>query len=291
VGTTDEEGNVTFPGLVTSASGEYDVVVTASNCIPFQGVLVSQPGSSGGILLDAEVYSCSSEVEIRLADADLMGLETYDVSVYTSGGDNETVTLSQTEMGTGFFVGTIFTASAAVAPVDGTLRVADGEMISAEYYDEDDGTGNPALAEDTAVVDCQPPVFGGLNTAALDNGCVELQWDVASDLHGPVTYNVYRNQTPGSPIGSFIGSTWGRSYRDCDCEPGRTYCYVVRAEDAVGNEDSNGVIRSVTLAVKPPPGVPTLSRWGIISMTVLFGILLFWTVKRRRLAPVRKRQE
>jgi len=291
VGTTDEEGNVTFPGLVTSTLGEYDVVVTASNCIPFQGVLVSQPGSSGGILLDAEVYSCSSEVEIKVADADLMGMGTHDVSVHTTGGDNETVTLIETPAGTGMFVGTISTAYAAVVPGDGTLQVADGETISAEYYDEDDGTGNSVLVEDTAAVDCEPPVFGGLNTATLDNGCVELQWDVASDPHGPITYNIYRDQDSGPPIGSFIGSTWALSYRDCDCEPGQTCYYVVHAQDAVGNQDSNVVERSVTLPVEPPPGVPTVSQWGIIGMAILFGVLLLWTVRRRRLAGVSKRQE
>ncbi|MGB6874065.1 MAG: IPTL-CTERM sorting domain-containing protein [Dehalococcoidia bacterium] len=291
VGTTDEEGNVTFPGLVTSTLGEYDVVATASNCIPFQGTFVSQARSSGGIILDAEAYSCSSEVEIRLADADLAGVETYDVLVYTSGGDNETVTLSQTEMGTGMFVGTIFTASAAVVPGDGTLQVSDGDTILAEYYDEDDGTGNSALVQDTAAVDCQPPVFGALNSATLDNGCVELQWDAASDPHGLITYNIYRDQAPGPPIGSLIGSTWALSYRDCDCEPGQTYYYVVRAQDTVGNEDSNVVERSVTLGIERPPGVPTLSQWGVIGMTILFGALLVWTVRRRRLASVSKRQE
>jgi hypothetical protein len=290
VGTTDEEGNVTFPGFLTSTLGEYDVVVTASNCIPFQGVLVSQAGSSGGILLDAEVYSCSSLIEIRLADADLMGLGTEDVSVHTTGGDEETVTLSETPAGTGMFVGTISTASAAVVPGDGTLQVSHGETISAEYYDQDDGTGNPVLVQDTAVVDCQPPVFEGLKSATLDDGCVELQWDVAFDPHGPITYNIYRDEGPGHPIGSLIGSTWGLSYRDCDCELGQTYYYVVRAEDAVGNEDSNGVERSVTLAVKPPPAVPTTSRWGVTGMIILFGALLVWTVRRRGLVSVSNKQ-
>ena len=290
VGKTDEEGNVTFPGLITSALGEYDVVVTASNCIPFQGTFVSQTGSSGGILLDAGVYSCSSEIEIKVADADLMGVETYDVSVYTTGGEEETVTLRQTEMGTGLFIGVIRTSHAGMQRGDGTLQVSDGETISAEYYDEDDGTRNSVLVQDTAVVDCQPPDFGGLNSATLDNGCVELQWDAASDPHGLITYNIYRDQTPGPPIGSVIGSTWALSYRDCDCESGQTYYYVVRAQDAVGNEDGNVVERSVALGVERPPAVPAISQWGMIGMTILFGALFVWTVRKRWLVSVSKRQ-
>jgi hypothetical protein len=243
-GTPDEEGNLTFPDLITSTLGEYEVVVTAPNCIPVQETFESQAGPSGGILLDAVVYSCSSEIEIKVADAHLTGLGTQDVSVSASGEDEETVTLIET--GTGMFVGTISTASGEVVQHDGTLQVSDSETISADYYDQADITGNPASAQDTAVIDSQPPVFGGLKSATVANCCVELQWDAASDLHGPITYNIFRHQTPGPPIGNLIANTWALFYADYDIEPGRTYYYVVRAQDGVGNEDGNIIEKGYT---------------------------------------------
>jgi len=248
VGRTDEEGNVTFPDFITSTLGDYDVVVTAPNCIPFQGTFKSLPGPSGGILLDAGVYSCSSEIEIKAADSDVMGAGMKEVDLHTSEGDEESLILRETSMETGMFVGTIRTDYARVVPGDGILQVRDEEVIWAEYHDDDDDSGNDVWVQDTAVVDCQPPVFDGLKSATADSGLANLEWDAASDRHGLITYNIYRDQTPGPSIGNLIGSTWAVSYPDYDIDPDQTYYYVVRAEDAVGNEDSNTIEQVIMAA-------------------------------------------
>ncbi|MDY6837595.1 MAG: C25 family cysteine peptidase [Thermodesulfobacteriota bacterium] len=231
MGKTDEEGYVTFPGLVTSTLGEYDVVVTASNTIPYAGTFESQAGP-GGILLDAEVYPCPSEIGIKVAHADWAGLGPIAQVVETSGGDEETVTLIEAPAGLGMFVGTIPADSGVALPGDGILQVSDGETILVAYGGQ----------EDTALVDCQPPAFDGLVAATRNNrrGCVELEWNAAYDDYGPVTYNIYRYDA-GSSIGILIGSTWALSFPDCDIDPGGMYRYLVRAQDASGNEDNNTV--------------------------------------------------
>ena len=63
-----------------------------------------------------------------------------------------------------------------------------------------------------------------------------------------MAYNIYRDQTPGPSIGNLIGSTWAVSYPDYDIDPDQTYYYVVRAEDAVGNEDSNTIEQVIMAA-------------------------------------------
>jgi len=227
------------------------VVVTAPQAVPFQGTFESQAGPAGGILLDAEVYACSAEVGIKVADSHLTDTETLDIGVTTSGEDRETVTLLETPAGTGVFVGGIAAASGAVETGDGTLQMTDGVTITVQYNDEDDGADNTAVVQDTAVVDCQPPVFDGLVTAEADRDSAQLEWAVAADSRGWAIYNVYRDQTSGGGIGSLIGTTSALSFADYGCDPGQTCHYIVRSQDAVGNEDENTVELSATI---PIPG-------------------------------------
>ncbi len=239
VGTTDVNGDVTFPDLVTTDLGTYEVVVTASNSVPYTGTFESLAGPAGGIRMDAELYSCPSTVEVEVADADLMGLGRLEIPLSTESGDVETISLWEMGAETGMFIGTIPAFVALVVPYDGILQVNDGDTIMAGYQDENDGTGSRVWVEDTALIDCQAPMFDGLISTTPDRESVELQWGAASEDNSVVIYNIYRGQTPGGSIGSLIGTTWALSFRDYDAEPGQPYYYVVRAQDAVGNEDSN----------------------------------------------------
>jgi hypothetical protein len=245
VARTDGEGNAVFPDLVTGALGEYDVVVTAPNHVPFQGAFESLPGPAGGIAFESRVYSCSSEVRIKVADEHLLAVEGLEVVAYTSGGDEEVVALRDSGRGRGLLVGAMRTEFGSAVAGDGRLQVQDGETILAEYHDRDDGTDRPAWVQDTAIVDCQPPDFPGLSSAVWDSGRVLLEWEAASAERGIASYTVYRDQAAGGSTGRPIASTWALSYPDYEVQPGQTYCYVVRAQDAVGNEDSNEVAHCV----------------------------------------------
>ncbi len=242
VGKTDEEGRVTFSGLVTGSLGEYDVVVTATDTTTYEGAFESVAGP-GGILLDAEIYGCPSDVGIKLADADLAGVGSV-YQVVETGIDVETVELTETSPVSGVFAGSILaTFSPDVHGGDGILQVTDGATISVVYADQGD----------TALVDCDPPAFEGLAMAQRnrERGCVELEWVGAYDDHGPILYNIYRYGA-GSDTGILIGTTWSESYTDFDAAPGQTYRYVVRAQDAAGNEAEN----SVEVTVKGCPLAP-----------------------------------
>lgn len=251
VATTDEFGDATFPDLVTTDLGTYDIVVTAPNSIPYEGTFTSLPGSAGGLRMDAELYGCSSGIRIRLADADLAGNRTMDVVARTEGGDEETITLEAPDVGTGFFVGDIDTDSGRVNPGDGAVQVADGDTILVEYLDEDNGADAAVYVQHTARIDCEPPVFDGATSAEADRSSIELQWQAGADDLSATRYNVYRDATPGGSIGTLIATTWSHTYRDYTAVPGHLYHYVVRAIDTVGNEDTNTVEASARV---PIPG-------------------------------------
>lgn len=235
---TDEEGMAVFTDLKTSTAGVYDLTVSAANHIPVTTTIEVLPGPAGGIGLDAEVYPCESEITIFGADSDLSGAGGMPVVLTTSAGDSESLVLEETEMA-GFFSGQLETGSGRENPGDMILQVNDGDIITALYEDEDDGSRVSALVEDSAEVDCQAPLFDGLEGITRDGCYAILKWNPADEHHGLVYYNVYRDKSPGPPIGEKIGSTWALSTSDYICSSGQTYYYVVRAEDAVGNEDGN----------------------------------------------------
>jgi hypothetical protein len=267
-GITDAEGNVTFPDFVAMTSGTYDVVVSAPDSPPFQGTFTSEPGTSGGILLDAKVYRCGSEVEIRVADTDVgwfapidvsneivfppdnANVRTLAVAVTTSGGDEETVLLQETGEGSGTFVGGIATELQDVVMEDGMLQVVDKESLFAGYSDVT-GSDEFQWIETTALIDCNAPGFDGVQSASYLRGRVVLEWEPASDPHGPITYKIYRSESAEVSTFALLGTSWALSYPDYDCVPGKTYYYMVRAQDAAGNEDDNFITKSVVVDELP----------------------------------------
>ncbi|MDY6988246.1 MAG: C25 family cysteine peptidase [Thermodesulfobacteriota bacterium] len=236
VGKTDEEGNVTFPGLVASSLGDYEVVVTAYNTVTYEGTFQSETGP-GAVLLDREIYGCPSEIQIKVADSALVDQDVLEQEITAEGGDKEWARLEATPPGSGFFVGTIAAVSTPpLVQYDGTLQVSNGQTIHVAYEEQ----------EDQATMDCDPPGFEGLVFAGRNpqRRCVELEWAEAYDSHGPILYNIYRYRG-GSDAGELIGTTWSASYTDFDAAPGLTYHYLVRAQDTAGNEDDNEVQHEV----------------------------------------------
>lgn len=105
----------------------------------------------------------------------------------------------------------------------------------------------------TTPVDSTPPLFSGVVVAMDDEtgGAVKLYWADAtdpdliecnSDPSLPITYNVYFSTTSGGQ--NFLvpsASTQDSTVTISGLQNGTTYHFVVRARDAVGNEESNAV--------------------------------------------------
>lgn len=203
---------------------------------------VSNP--NGIISLDDEGYSCSAVIGIILRDSDLTDTGYYDVVLAADGGDMETVTLTEEE-GSGNFFSDIITDEGTPNPNDGVLQVASEDIITVTYVDADDGRGGTNITKEyAAYIDCVPPDFDGLASAAAGNGYAGLVWNAATDPHDPIKYNIYRDQTEGEPVGTLISTTCESGYRDYSVEPGETYYYVVRSMDGLENEDDNTIEHS-----------------------------------------------
>jgi len=107
----------------------------------------------------------------------------------------------------------------------------------------DDDTDDDA---DDDTDDDQPPDFDGLQSATPDaNGNIILSWNAATDTSTPITYNIYMATESGAQdFGNPLASTEDLNYTVPGLEICVEYFFVVRAEDAVGNEDGNTAEKS-----------------------------------------------
>ena len=115
------------------------------------------------------------------------------------------------------------------------------------WYIDDIFIGNPAD------LDREPPEFQGINGIRNmgDGTSLRLSWSPASDESAPILYYIYRSTSPGAENFSYpIGSTNTTYFIDTGLETGRTYYYVVRAEDSRGNMDDNTVEMSAVPKVQ-----------------------------------------
>lgn len=95
----------------------------------------------GTITFDNSTYDSGDLITITVTDGDLLGAGSVDVTVTSTGGDQETVTL--TEVGYGTFTGTLASSPGTLVVGDGVLQVVFGETITAAYADADTGEGQP----------------------------------------------------------------------------------------------------------------------------------------------------
>ncbi len=152
-------------GDVSSGPQDFSVVASGAQNIT----------SKGTIDLDEQAYALEDVATVTVGDLDLNLLpgvaETVIVTVdSTTEPGGESVTLTEIGPDTSTFVGTL-TLSATNGV--GILQVSDGDTVTATYNDADDGTGNPAVVTDTAIVDYDPP--------APPTG-LTVQWDGINDV-------------------------------------------------------------------------------------------------------------
>ena len=248
----------------TFGRGRIDVVAALTW---LTGQMVNHDGK---VQIDAQAYNCDATINIKVMDIDLTA-NTQNVTIKSDTETaTETVVLNKTDKA-GIYDGSIVTTGDAPAHGDNKISVADGDTITVTYIDADDGNGGHNVVKTaTAVADCAAPTFAGLNSATPGDYQVTLAWDAATDAHA-IHYNVYRADTPGGfDFGTPLTNVTDTSYLDTDVVNGNTYYYVVRAEDALGNEDGNTVVKDATPVgpirlFKETFDDKNISQWTIVN--------------------------
>ena len=164
----------------------------------------------------------------------------------------------------------LYSGSSKVAGIkadNGTSRVVN---IACMYFEGGDTSANKATIMDRTIKwlilppDLTPPTFDGILFVndTIYTGTLNLSWDPASDPSTPITYNIYGSTTPGGQnFATPTYTTKNTKYKVSGLTNGQTYYYVVRAEDYLGNEDTNTVEKSAT----PTGTVAATQKYAVIA--------------------------
>ncbi|MBN2180621.1 MAG: S8 family serine peptidase [Sedimentisphaerales bacterium] len=114
--------------------------------------------SKGYVNFDQDYYTYTSKVGILLADRDLKGKGSQEVTVATKGGDSEEVVLTETSAAFGVFTGNISINSEQLTINDGILQASSGDVVTVTYVDPYSGP-NYSTSTDIAFIDYEAPIL------------------------------------------------------------------------------------------------------------------------------------
>lgn len=224
-----QDGHVETPEL------DADFALVVSGVIPCS--------SSGVLSLDRSAYACTAMAALRVIDCDLNtdpnSVETVNVTVTsTSEPAGEVVVLTETGAQTAVFTGAVPFSTTDGA---GVLWVADGDTVTAEYLDADDGQGGQnVLVTDTATMDCVAPAISNVATTDISSSSAKVRFDASEPVQTTVFYGTLcaalTNQVTTStfevaPVVDLTGLSQNKRY-----------FYAIQVVDSVGNVtvDDNG---------------------------------------------------
>ena len=190
---------------------------------------------AGAIRMDRAYYPEGADIGLLLTDGDLKGAGHYEVSVETAGGDQEIVTLRESNVAPGVFRGSLTSKNAPVQVGDGALEVHGGEGIQARYLDGDNGAGQSGQWRSaSAVADYSPPILVALEIKPEDR-MATVEFRSSEPTHAEIRYG----QRVGGPYGA-VGKDFTRSEQHSiellGLTPSGRYYFVVVLTDEAGNE-------------------------------------------------------
>ncbi|MFP4050206.1 MAG: PKD domain-containing protein [Thermoplasmata archaeon] len=181
--------------------------------------------SDGTVNIEKNIYSTEGTVNITVKDRDLTS-DTVPVNI-SSDTETDEKTVHLNKIDSGVYTGSIKLSDEAGK---GDLQVSDGDDIIVKYYDEDIGSGESEVKEETAFVDGSPPniinkniesEFGTRITVETDERCTaELKYGKNRLLDKNIkSENLVTNHT----------------FNIENLKPGSAYSYEIICEDKVGN--------------------------------------------------------
>lgn len=192
----------------------------------------------GALTLDRAAYPCDGTVNISLFDYDLDGAGSAEVTLFTSGGDFETLELVESgQFGT--FSGSIDLASGDAAADSGAVETAEDQTIFVTYRDDDVGTGAPGDSVATARVDCTPPVISDVSVERAAGNHARI----AFTTNEPAAGIVFAGLDCANPATSGEGElVTAHSVEVAGLDRLTDYLFYVTAVDPAGNTatDDNG---------------------------------------------------
>jgi len=202
----------------------FALVVTGGAAVTTSGI--------GDVRVRPSAIACSQTLSVRVRDGNV-GSSSLTVDV-SSGTETtpETLTLLETNTGSGNYVGQITTTTSAAA-ADGDLSVSDGDTVTVEYTDADDGMGGSSIArQDTGAVDCSGPVISNVWAPDVTDTEATLSWVTDEGSNSTVEWG---SAIPPDQLDPRAGNVTTHTVRLKGLTDCTTYFFSAASTDAVGN--------------------------------------------------------
>jgi hypothetical protein len=241
------------------------------------GTRVPCNNPKGSLVFNKSSYACSSDVEIRLRDSNLIGRGSFGISVVSSREPaGEQITLTEKNGSYGLFSGTIQIADVNSVSGDGQLSVSPDDTISASYWDEDDGLGQKVEVIARAGIDCLAPMIADVAVKEITAQSGVLEFSVNEPSRVRVFYG-----TASLNFEKMIDNykTSHSILLDNLSPQGAVYLYDIQVEDIAGNlnrDDHNGEHFRFSnfpprLSLTPPALQLTLKPGDVVTKSFFIG--------------------
>ena len=276
------------------ASGIWTIQVSANNVPegPQPYAIVATGGitrQKGFVQMDHNRYQSSATVRVDVVDADLNlnpgAPDTATVSMSSSTETTpETLVLTETGPSTEVFRGSILLERSATPRPDGRLQVRNGDTITAEYYDANDGLGGSGPVDDYAVVDDTPPMIANVGTQTVRFFRATMAWTTDETSDSVVYWGTGIPSTPQSDARRVTN----HAIVVAGLAASTIYHYYVLSTDEAGNTaraDNGGSFYSFQTPSKPPDSPPDVEwpqfhhdreRGGVASSTYAMPLTPRW---------------
>ncbi len=253
-GSYDNENPVEGVLRLNPSTGTYTVNIDAANVPngrvqPFSLVVTGGLDTSyGTISLNETRYHEHDTVEITVEDTGQSGSVDVDVTS-TTETTAETVSLAETDTGSGRFVGTIQTNYAAPS-ANGMIEVSDGDTLTASYADP--SPSHTATA--TATIDASPPMISNVFADNIANTAAKINWDTDETSDSTVYYGTSSDAGTWTNSESLTELTQVHGVTLRGLSPQQTYYYDVESTDWAGHTtraDNNGNHYTFTTSTNP----------------------------------------
>ncbi len=201
--------------------------------------------SKGAVSTSVAQAACGAAVDVLLRDRDLADGAPQTVTLQTTTGDTETVTLAA--QGGGVFRGRLQLAAADAVAGDGTVQVQHGARVDLAYADANVGDGTPGTATASLAVDCQAPAIAEVAAAPRAfSASVSARTDEAATL--TVRFGASCDALSATATGT---AGTAHAVTLTGLRPGTAYAFSVAATDAAGNASSDDTCRAFTTETAP----------------------------------------
>jgi len=268
----DRANNVESVLVITNVqTGIWKVEVVGYNTPygpqPYAIVMTGGVATSRGVIaMDEEFYRSDAVVALTVVDRDLdVDNGSVDIANANMSSDTEPVpeeiVLTETGLSTGVFKAFVSLQNSPTAvPGDGILQVQNGDMITAAYFDADDGMGGSNFSYDYAWVDDSPPVISNVNVTNLRFSRATIVWTTDEPSDSTVYYGI-----SAPPMGSVSNPylVTSHSISLTGLLENTTYCFAVQSTDDPGNTalDDNGTVYYWFETPPKPPIAPPNEDW------------------------------